>query len=120
MGTVKVPETILREAKADPIIGPRVILRSTRRVSLMHGDEVIGFVTPHETPSGWRAGPIYVTPAHRGHGHLAAFYAAHAEREWAAFVPHACAESLAAHQQAGFHLWKRSPHGVWLRKEAAK
>lgn len=85
MGPV-IPDTIVRAAMADTALRGRVILSSKRRVALMYGSECVGFVTPHETKSGWRAGPIYVVPKHRGQRHVEAFYAAHRDRTWVAFV----------------------------------
>lgn len=124
MGTVKaagsVPEEIVRAAMAEPILRGRVILSSKRRVPLMHGSECVGFVTPHETASGWRAGPIFVVPGHRGHGHVEAFYAGHADRTWVAFVPAGNRSSASLHRKAGFVHWKNAKHGEWVRREASK
>lgn len=113
-----VPEKIVRAAMAEPTLRGRVFLCSTRRVPLMHGDECVGFVCPHETKSGWRAGPIYVAPGHRGHGHVEAFYAQHPDRTWVAFVADGNRSSLAMHKRAGFTPWKRANGGQWLRREA--
>lgn len=134
MGTVKsrknaadtdlagVPLAIVREAMADPVIGSRVILSSKRRVPLIHGSECVGFVTPHETKSGWRAGPIYVVPGHRGHHHVEEFYRRemreHPERSWVAFVPKGNTASASLHSRVGFVPWKRSKFGSWYRREA--
>lgn len=118
MGARVVPEEIVRAAMVDPILRGRVILSSTRRVALVHDGEVVGFVTPHETKSGWRAGPIYVVPTHRGHGHVEAFYAAHPDRVWVAFVPAGARGSLSMHKRAGFVHWKNARDGQWMRREA--
>lgn len=115
-----VPEEIVRAAMAEPALRGRVILSSKRRVPLMHGDECVGFVTPHETKSGWRAGPIYVVPGHRGHRHVEEFYAQHRDRTWVAFVPEGNRASAAMHKRAGFVLWKSARHGTWWRREAAE
>lgn len=120
MGTLTVPEALVRAAMTEPVLRGRVILRSTRRVALCHGDEIIGFVTPHETKSGWRAGPIYVVPGHRGHGHVEAFYEAHRDRTWVAFVPDKARGSLQMHRRAGFVAWKAGRGGQWLRREATR
>lgn len=114
-----IPEEIVRAAMAEPTLRGRVFLCSTRRVPLMHGDEVVGFVSPHETKSGWRAGPIYVAPAHRGHRHVEDWYANHRDRTWVAFVADGNAGSLRMHKRAGFVRWKGGPGGQWLRLEAA-
>jgi hypothetical protein len=116
-----VPEEIVRQAMAEPVLRGRVILSSKRRVPLMHGDECVGFVTPHETKlggGGWRAGPIYVVPGHRGHGHVEEFYAQHTDRTWVAFIPHNAMASLKMHRNAGFVDWRRSKGGRWMRREA--
>lgn len=113
-----VPIAIVRAAMAEPVIGPRVILSSKRRVPLMHGRECVGFVTPHETKSGWRAGPIYVVPGHRGHRHVKAFYAQHTDRTWVAFVPAGNTASASMHVRCGFVPWKRATAGLWYRREA--
>jgi hypothetical protein len=120
MGTHVVPEEIVRAAMAEPILRGRVILSSKRRVALMHGDECVGFVTPHESKSGWRAGPIYVVPARRGHGHVEAFYAEHINRTWVAFVPAGNRGSLSMHKRAGFVHWKKARDGQWMRREAGQ
>lgn len=119
MGTVAgdVPEEIVRAAMREPVLRGRVILSSKRRVPLMCGEQCVGFVTPHETKSGWRAGPIFVVPGHRGHGHVEAFYAAHPDRTWVAFVPDGARGSLSMHKRAGFAPWKAGRHGQWLRRD---
>lgn len=119
-----VPEAIVRAAMAEPVLRGRVYVSSKRRVPLLCDGVCIGFVTPHETKSGWRAGPIYVDPAHRGHGHAEAWYATafaeHPERTWAAFVPDAATGSATMHERAGFVAWKKARGGQWVRKEGAK
>ena len=112
-----VPEEIVRAAMAEPALRGRVVLCSTRRVRLLCDGECVGFVTPHETASGWRAGPIYVVPEHRGHGHVEAFYASHPDRAWVAFVPDGARGSLAMHKRAGFVEWKGARNGRWMRRE---
>lgn len=110
-----VPDMIVRMAREEPMLRGRVYLCSTRRVPLMHGRACIGFVTPHETPIGWRAGPIYVLPEHRRHGHLRRFYRSHRDRSWVAFVASGNAASLAAHSCSGFTFWKGSRYGQWMK-----
>lgn len=117
---VEVPKEIIRAAREDKLLRDRIYVTDRRRVGLVCGGEVVGFVTPHETPSGWRAGPIFVLPAFRGRGLVEAFYAAHADREWVAFVPSGKPASRVMHTRAGFKKWKASAHGVWMRREATK
>lgn len=113
-----VPEEIVRAAMAEPNLRGRVILSSKRRVPLMHGDECVGFVTPHESKSGWRAGPIYVVPGHRGRRHVEAFYATNSDREWVAFVATGNKASLSMHKRAGFVPWKAARDGQWMKRAA--
>lgn len=113
-----VPEEIVRAAMTEPVLRGRVILSSRRRVPLMHGDECVGFVSPHETKSGWRAGPIYVVPGHRGHGHVEQFYSQHRDRTWVAFIPDSARGSQSAHKRSGFKAWKKGRGGQWLKLEA--
>lgn len=122
MGSVTgaVPEEIVRAAMTENALRGRVILSSKRRVPLMHEGECVGFVTPHETKSGWRAGPIYVVPGHRGHHHVEQFYAKHRDRTWVAFVPSGNRASESMHRRAGFAPWKKARDGQWLRREATK
>lgn len=112
-----IPEEIVRAAMAEPGLRGRVFLCSTRRKPLLVDGEVVGFVTPHETKSGWRAGPIFVMPAFRGRGLVEAFYAANRDRTWVAFVADQNASSLAMHQRAGFRDWKKARGGRWMRLE---
>jgi|WetSurMetagenome_2_1015567.scaffolds.fasta_scaffold99818_3 hypothetical protein len=118
--TGDVPEEIVRAAMAEPTLRGRVFLCSTRRVSLMHDGECVGFVSPHESKSGWRAGPIYVVPGHRGHKHVEDFYAQHPDRTWVAFIADENKASGAMHKRAGFVPWRKAKGGQWLRREASK
>lgn len=118
MGAVTVPEEIVREAMAESTLRGRVFLCSTRRVALVCNGEVVGFVTPHETPLGWRAGPIYVRVGFRRRGLVTAFYAAHSDRTWVAFIADGNVPSMAMHQRAGFKAWRRAKGGQFMRREA--
>jgi hypothetical protein len=112
-----IPMTIIQEARKDPLIGPRVIISSTRREPLRYEGQIVGFVTPHETQSGWRLGPIFVLPAYRAKGLVQAYYAAHPHKTFVAFIPDGCAASMRAHKLAGFVRWKAGRGGVWLRRD---
>lgn len=116
---VEIPNEIVREAMAEPTLRGRVFLCSTKREALVCDGEVVGFVTPHVTPSGWRHGPIYVRPAYRSRGLVQAYYAAHPERDCVAFVADGNDESMAAHVGAGFTMWKRAQGGTFLRRPAS-
>ena len=115
-----VPEAIVRAAREDALLRSRVYLTDRRRRAILCDGEVVGFVTPHETPSGWRAGPIFVLPAYRGRGLVEAFYASHPDRTWVAFVPSGKPASRVMHTKAGFKKWKDSTHGVWMKREPLK
>ncbi len=118
MGTLSIPDDLVRAAMADPGLRGRVILKSKRREPLVHGSDIVGFVTPHETKSGWRAGPIYVAPRHRGHRHVEDWYRAHGDRVWVAFVADGNRSSLSMHLRAGFAPWKKARGGQWLKRES--
>lgn len=122
MGKVSgdVPEEIVRAAMKEPTLRGRVILRSTRRHPLICDGKVVGFVTPHETKSGWRIGPIYVAPGYRRRGLVAAYYQAQPGKAFVAFIADGNAASLSAHRAAGFVAWKKARHGQWLRREAVR
>jgi len=113
----EIPEEIVRAAMAEPGLRGRVFLCSTRREALVCDGQVVGFVTPHETATGWRHGPIYVMPAFRKRGLVEAYYAAHPERLCVAFIQDANKASRRAHERAGFVNWKRGPKGWYMRRE---
>jgi GNAT superfamily N-acetyltransferase len=117
---MEIPESIVRAAMAAPELKARVFLCSTRREPLVCDGQVVGFVTPHETASGWRHGPIYVDPEYRGRGLVEAYYAAHPERECVAFIRDDNPASLSMHTSAGFGLWKRAKDGAFYRRPATK
>lgn len=125
MGTVEmdscgIPMALIREAKKDPLIGPRIVLSSKRREPLVWEGEVVGFVTPHDTPSGRRIGPIYVAPGHRKRGLVLRWYNEHPDETFIAFIPVGNYSSLRLHQRAGFRHWKNARNGEWLRREPLK
>lgn len=124
MGIVKsdvdangIPMALIREAKKDPLLGPRIILSSTRREPLIWGDEVVGFVTPHDTKSGKRVGPIYVAAGHRKRGLVVRWYNEHPDDTFVAFVPVGNHSSERVHRKAGFVPWKNARDGEWFRRE---
>lgn len=112
-----VPDEIVQAARKDALLRSRIYVSDRRRQPLSWEGTVVGFVTPHETPSGWRAGPLFVLPAFRGRGLVEAFYASHPDRTWVAFVPSGKQASKEMHTRAGFAPWKRSAHGLWMRRE---
>lgn len=116
----EVPEEIVRAAMAEPGLKGRVFLCSKRREALVCDGHVAGFVTPHETPKGWRHGPIFVLPAFRKKGLVEAYYAAHPERLCVAFIPDANTASRKMHERAGFVNWRRGPKGWYMRREPVK
>lgn len=113
----EVPEEIVRAAMAEPGLKGRVFLCSKRREPLMCDGQAVGFVTPHETPQGWRHGPIFVLPAFRKRGLVESYYAAHPERLCVAFIQDVNVESRRSHERAGFVNWKKGTGGWYMRRE---
>lgn len=113
----EISEEIVRAAMAEPGLRGRVFLCSTRREALVCDEQVVGFVTPHETKQGWRHGPIFVLPGFRRRGLVEAYYAAHPERLCVAFIQDTNRGSRKMHERAGFVNWKRGPGGWYMRRE---
>lgn len=114
-----IPLEIIREAMKEPAIRGRVVLASTQREALRCDGQIVGFVTPRQQRDGaWRHGPIYISPAFRGRGLLAAYYASHPERVCVSFIANGNEESRSAHLAAGFVAWRRHRDGVFMRREA--
>jgi len=112
-----VPEEVVRAAMAEPGLRGRVFLCSKRREPLVFEGQIVGFVTPRETPNGWRHGPIFVLPGFRRRGLVDAYYAAHPERLCLAFIPDSNKASRRMHERAGFVNWKRGPKGWYMRRQ---
>lgn len=112
-----VPLELVRDAMRDPALKGRVFLCSKRREPLLADGKVVGFVTPHQTPMGWRHGPIYVAPGYRRRGLVPAYYAAHPERLCIAFVADGNLASRRMHLAAGFVDWKRGSKGQFMKRE---
>jgi GNAT superfamily N-acetyltransferase len=115
-----VPEEIVRAAMKEPGLRGRVFLCSKRREALVCEGKVVGFVTPHTTPLGWRHGPIFVLPGFRGRGLVEAYYASHPERDCVAFVPDSNRSSRRMHEKAGFKDWRRGAGGWYMRREPSE
>lgn len=116
MGSVLIPEEVVRAAMADRHLRGRVFLCSTHREAIVHDGVVVGFMTPHQTKLGWRHGPIYVLPKFRGLGLVEAYYAAHPERDCVAFVASDNTASRTAHERAGFTHWRKAKNGCYMRR----
>lgn len=112
-----IPLELVRAARLEPSLRGRVHLCSTRREALVCDGAIVGFVTPHEMPTGWRHGPIYVAPGYRKRGLVRAYYDAHPERVCVAFIADGNRSSRAAHVAAGFVDWRRGPRGWFMRRE---
>lgn len=111
-----IPDAIVLAAMKEPYLRTRVKRHDSRRVPLMRGPICVGFVTPHEMKMGWRAGPIYVDPLHRGQGHVTEFYRGHSDRTWLAFIWLENKSAIRLHKQAGFQpLWV-TKGGQWWKK----
>lgn len=93
--------------------------RGVHREALIVDGEVVGFITPHETPWGWRLGPIFVLPAFRRRGLVSAAYERFRDRVMVAFVADDNAPSQRLHRRAGFRRWKRGNGGWFVRREAS-
>jgi len=92
--------------------------RDAAREPLECDGQVVGFVTPHETPWGWRLGPIFVLPAYRRRGLVVAAYEARRHLAMVAFVADTNKASAALHARVGFQRWKRGNGGWFMRREA--
>lgn len=112
-----IPEEVVRAAMAEPALKGRVFLCSKRREPLMFEGRVVGFVTPRETPMGWRHGPIFVLHGFRGKKLVQQYYASHPERLCVAFIPDGNMASRRMHVQAGFKDWRRHGKGTFMRRE---
>jgi GNAT superfamily N-acetyltransferase len=117
MDAMDIPPEVVAAARAEPFIHLRAKDLHLRR-PIVHGGVVVGFCHPHDTPSGYRLGPIFVLPAYRGRGLTRAAYAQHAAgRRCIAYLHDGNIGSEKAHAAAGFRRWRRRPGGTtWVRE----
>jgi RimJ/RimL family protein N-acetyltransferase len=87
------------------------------RVPILCNGLVVGFCHPHDTPNGYRLGPIFVLPAYRGRGLTRRAYEEHAgTRRCVAYIHDGNVGSEKAHAAAGFIRRRRGPGGwTWVR-----
>jgi hypothetical protein len=113
---VEIPEHIIRAANRDVPIRGRVRRDAHREpISDPESGKVVGFVTPHEGGRGFRLGPIYVLPEHRGRGHATRAVLQYRDRGLVHYVPDSSPESDRMHLAAGFEVWYATPRGTWYR-----
>lgn len=118
MDHVVIPAHVLSAARREPFISLRRKDEPHRRPILCEG-EVVGFCHPHETPRGFRLGPIFVMPTFRGRGLTRAAYAEHAkDRRCIAYIHYGNVGSEKAHAAAGFVKSIEGRGGwTWVRAE---
>lgn len=112
MPSVEIPAHVVQAARKEPFIhlrGKDLHLR----VPIVLNGAVVGFCHPHETPHGYRLGPIFVLPEYRGRGLTRAAYEQHASgRHCVAYIHNGNVGSEKAHAAAGF-VRKRRWRGGW-------
>lgn len=114
----EIPPEVVEAARSERFIHLRAKDLPLRRPILCEG-AVVGFCHPHETPSGYRLGPIFVLPSHRGRGLTRAAYEQYAKgRLCVAYVHNGNVGSAKAHAAAGFVQWRRGKGGwTWKRDQ---
>lgn len=88
------------------------------RTPIRADGRIVGLCHPHQTPNGFRLGPIFVLPEFRGRGLTAAAYAEHAAgKRCVAYVHHGNVGSEKAHIAAGFRRLRQGRGGwTWVRE----
>lgn len=111
----EIPEELLRAANRDHPIRGRV-KRDRQKVAIRDdAGAVVGFLCPHTGSMGWRLGPIYVAPEHRGHGYARRAVLAFRHLGLTHFVPDCSPASDAMHRAIGFEVLRRARTGTWYR-----
>lgn len=115
----EIPAEVVEAARREPFIHLRKKDLHLRQPIVCDG-VVVGFCHPHETPNGYRLGPIFVLPSHRGRGLTRAAYAQHAAGKLCiAYIHNGNEGSEKAHAAAGFVQWRRGKGGwTWRRVPA--
>lgn len=114
-----IPLALLLEANQDPGLRGRVHPQRVDipRVPLVVADQIVGFYTPHYAANGrMRLGPIYVTPAHRGKGLVAAVYRSITVPMMASILDWN-ESSRVLHERVGFERWRRFARGWYYRRD---
>lgn len=114
---VEIPAEVIAAARHAPFIHLRKKDLHLRRPILCEG-QVVGFCHPHETPSGYRLGPIFVLLAFRRRGLAQGAYEEHATgRRCIAYIHDGNESSERAHAAAGFRPRRRGRGGwTWVRE----
>jgi len=113
---LEIPDDVVAAARKEPHIHLRGKDAHLRRPIVCEG-RVVGFCHPHDTPHGYRLGPIFVLPAYRGRGLTRAAYEEHAKGlHCVAYIHHGNVGSEKAHVAAGFVKLRASKGGwTWVR-----
>ncbi len=115
---VEIPPEVIAAARKEPFIHLRGKDLPLRQPILFEG-QVVGFCHPHDTPNGYRLGPIFVLPGFRGRGLTRAAYAQHADGKLCiAYIHDGNLGSEKAHAAAGFVRWRRGRGGWTWRRTA--
>lgn len=111
-----IPDEVIAAAKRSRFIHLRAKDLHFRQPILCDG-VVVGFCHPHETPRGFRLGPIFVLPSHRGRGLTRWAYATYAAgKRCVAYIHDNNLRSENAHAAAGFVRGRRGKGGfTWTR-----
>lgn len=111
-----IPDDVLAAAKRERYIHLRGKDALLRKPIVCEG-RVVGFCHPHETPSGFRLGPIFVLPDFRGRGLTRAAYEEHAAgKHCVAYIHTGNVGSEKAHAAAGFTRGRQGASGcTWVR-----
>ncbi len=118
IATIEIPPNVLAAAREDRRLHlVRAKDADIRRAILVAGD-VVGFCHPHDTARGFRLGPLFVLPSHRGRGLIRAAYEQHAAgRRCIAYIHDWNEPSARAHAGAGFVKSRRDRGGwIWVRE----
>lgn len=112
----EIPGYIIKAANRDKPIRGRVRRDAYREPIIEPSScKVVGFVTPHAGRRGYRLGPIFVLPEHRGRGLATAAVLRYRDRGLVHYVPNSSPESDRMHLAAGFDVWYTTRRGTWYR-----
>lgn len=118
--TPSIPREVVAAARKEPFISLRKKDEPLRRPILCDG-QVVGFCHPHDTPHGYRLGPIFVLPAYRGRRLTRAAYDLYAgARRCVAYIHHGNDGSVKAHAAAGFVVRRSNRNGAHWERPARK
>ena len=112
-----IPDDMIVAARREPYIHLRK-KDEHLRMPILWGELVVGFCHPHETPNGFRLGPIFVMPLYRGRGFTTKAYETYAKgKTCIAYIHHGNIGSEKAHAAAGFVKLRKGKGGwTWIRR----